>query len=422
MAFVRESLRDNDIDYTTGRIGRALGLLAIPMMLEMSMESVFAVVDIAYVSRLGTDAIAAVGITEALVTVLYAVAIGLGMAVTAMISRRIGANDPEAAASVAGQALWIGAALSVVIGILGVTYAADMLRGAGDATVALRSLWLANGLNIVLDPCFIFGLGPFPEMGVTGAAVATTIGRSIGVFYQLWHMFDGDARLSLKLRNLRLKPAMATRMLVISLGGIGQFLIATASWMLIMRIIALYGSTAVAAYTIALRILEFVWLPAWGLGNAAATMVGQSLGARKPERAEQAAWQAAKLNLVFMTAVGGIIIAFSMPIAGLFSDDPEVMRYGTTCLRILGLGFPLSAIGIIISQAFNGAGDTTTPTVMNLVCFWLIQIPLAYWLAKGVELGPNGAFVAMVIAEGLLTVMSVVLLTARMKYARSETD
>ena len=446
MAFVRESLRDNDIDYTTGRIGRALGLLAIPMMLEMSMESVFAVVDIAYVSRLGTDAVAAVGITEALVTVLYAVAIGLGMAVTAMISRRIGANDPEAAASVAGQALWIGAALSVLIGILGVTYAADMLRlmgasanvvetgtgfaavllggsisivylfllnaafrGAGDATVALRSLWLANGLNIVLDPCFIFGLGPFPEMGVTGAAVATTIGRSIGVLYQLWHMFDGNGRLRLRLRNLRIRPAMATRMLVISLGGIGQFLIATASWMLIMRIIALYGSTAVAAYTIALRILEFVWLPAWGLGNAAATMVGQSLGAQKPERAEQAAWQAAKFNLVFMTAVGGIIIAFSMPITGLFSDDPEVMRYGTTCLRILGLGFPLSAIGIIISQAFNGAGDTTTPTVMNLVCFWLIQIPLAYWLAKGVELGPNGAFVAMVIAEGLLTVMGVVL-------------
>ena len=446
MAFLRESLRDNDIDYTTGQIGRALGLLAIPMMLEMSMESVFAVVDIAYVSRLGTDAIAAVGITEALVTVLYAVAIGLGMSVTAMVSRRIGAKDPEAAASVAGQALWIGAALSVLIGILGVTYAADMLRlmgasanvvetgagfaavllggsisivylfllnaafrGAGDATVALRSLWLANGLNIVLDPCFIFGLGPFPEMGVTGAAVATTIGRSIGVLYQLWHMFDGNGRLRLRLRNLRIRPAMATRMLVISLGGIGQFLIETASWMLIMRIIALYGSTAVAAYTIALRILEFVWLPAWGLGNAAATMVGQSLGAKKSERAEQAAWQAAKFNLVFMTAVGGIIIAFSTPIAGLFSDDPEVMRYGTSCLRILGLGFPLSAVGIIISQAFNGAGDTTTPTVMNLVCFWLIQIPLAYWLAADVELGPNGAFIAMVVAEGLLTVMSVVL-------------
>ena len=415
-------------------------------MLEMSMESVFAVVDIAYVSRLGTDAIAAVGITEALVTVLYAIAIGLGMAVTAMVSRRIGAKDPEAAASVAGQALWIGAALSVFIGVLGVTYAEDLLRlmgananvvetgagfaavllggsvsivylfllnaafrGAGDATVALRSLWLANGLNIVLDPCFIFGLGPFPELGVTGAAVATTIGRSIGVLYQLWHLFDGNARLSLKLRNLRIRPAMAARMLVISLGGIGQFLISTASWMIIMRIIALYGSTAIAAYTVALRVLEFVWMPAWGLGNAAATMVGQSLGAQKPERAEQSAWQAVRFNLVFMTAVGALIVAFGPSVAAMFSDDPEVIRYGSHCLRILGLGFPLSAIGIIISQAFNGAGDTTTPTVMNFVCFWLIQIPLAYWLAKGVELGPNGAFVAMVVSEGLLTVMSVVL-------------
>jgi len=410
------------------------------------MESVFAVVDIAYVSRLGTDAIAAVGITEALVTVLYAIAIGLGMAVTAMVSRRIGAKDPEAAASVAGQALWIGAALSVFIGVLGVTYAEDLLRlmgananvvetgagfaavllggsvsivylfllnaafrGAGDATVALRSLWLANGLNIVLDPCFIFGLGPFPELGVTGAAVATTIGRSIGVLYQLWHLFDGNARLSLKLRNLRIRPAMAARMLVISLGGIGQFLISTASWMIIMRIIALYGSTAIAAYTVALRVLEFVWMPAWGLGNAAATMVGQSLGAQKPERAEQSAWQAVRFNLVFMTAVGALIVAFGPSVAAMFSDDPEVIRYGSHCLRILGLGFPLSAIGIIISQAFNGAGDTTTPTVMNFVCFWLIQIPLAYWLAKGVELGPNGAFVAMVVSEGLLTVMSVVL-------------
>jgi putative MATE family efflux protein len=439
-------LRDHDSDYTTGQIGRALGLLAIPMMLEMSMESIFAVVDIAYVSRLGTDAIAAVGITEALVTVLYAIAIGLGMAVTAMVSRRIGARDAESAANVAGQALWIGAALSVFIGILGATYAADMLRlmgasasvvetgtgfaavllggsisiiylfllnaafrGAGDATVALRSLWLANGLNIVLDPCFIFGLGPFPEMGVTGAAVATTIGRSIGVLYQLWTLFDGKGRLRLKLGSLRIIPAMAARLLVISLGGIGQFLISTASWMLIMRIIALYGSTAVAAYTIALRVLEFVWLPAWGLGNAAATMVGQNLGANKPERAEQSAWQAARINLVFMTTVGGLIIAFAPSVAGLFSNDPEVIRYGTHCLRILGLGFPLSAVGIIISEAFNGAGDTITPTVINLVCFWLVQMPLAYWLATSVDLGPNGAFAAMVVAEGLLTLMSVIL-------------
>ena len=444
-AFFRESLRDSDTDYTTGRIGRALGLLAIPMMLEMSMESVFAVVDIAFVSRLGTDAIAAVGITEALITVLYAVAVGLGMGVTAMVARRIGAKEREAAARVTGQAIWIGAALSLMIGIPGAIYAADMLqmmgasgnvidmgagfaavllggsasiiylfllnaafRGAGDASVALRSLWLANGLNIVLDPCLIFGLGPFPEMGVTGAAVATTIGRSIGVFYQLWYLFDGRGRLEFHLRNLALHPRMLGRMLIISSGGVGQFLIATSSWIVIMRIVALYGSTAVAAYTIALRILEFIWLPSWGLGNAAATLVGQNLGAHQPERARQSTWQAARYNTIFMTTIGILLVALAPAIAGLFSSDPEVLRYGTDCLRILAIGIPMYAIGMIISQALNGAGDTTTPTIINFVSFWLLQIPLAYWLATDMSQGPNGVFIAMVISETLVTVLSVI--------------
>jgi putative MATE family efflux protein len=446
VAFFRESLRDSDTDYTTGKIGRALGLLAIPMMLEMSMESVFAVVDIAFVSRLGTDAIAAVGITEALITVLYAVAVGLGMGVTAMVSRRIGARERDAAACVAGQAIWIGAALSLLIGVPGVVYAADMLRlmgastavietgtgfaavllggsasilylfllnaafrGAGDATVALRSLWLANGLNIILDPCFIFGWGPFPEMGVTGAAVATTIGRSVGVIYQLWYLFDGRGRLQFQLRNLAIVPALITRMLKISAGGVGQFLIATSSWIIVMRIISLYGSTAVAAYTIALRMFEFVWLPSWGLGNAAATLVGQNLGAKKPERAQQSTWTAARYNTVFMTAVGILLIAFAPAIVGLFSTDAEVLDYGISCLRILGIGVPMYAIGMIITQALNGAGDTTTPTVINLVCFWLLQIPLAYWLATGVSMGPNGVFLAIVTSECLVTVLSIVI-------------
>lgn len=443
--FVRESLRDDETDYTTGPIGRALGLLAIPMMLEMSMESVFAVVDIAFVSRLGTDAVAAVGITEAVVTVLFAVAVGLGMSVTAMVSRRIGAKQADAAASVTGQALWIGAVLSTVIGIAGVIYAEDILRlmgatdsvvttgkgftavllggaasilylfllsaafrGAGDASVALRSLWLANGLNIVLDPCFIFGLGPFPEMGVTGAAVATTIGRSVGVLYQLWYLFDGRGRLEFHLRHLRIEPALIKRMLIISIGGIGQFLVATSSWIIVMRIIALYGSTAVAAYTIALRMLEFVWLPAWGLGNAAATLVGQNLGAGEPRRAEKSAWRAARYNIVFMTGVGLILVALAPGIAGLFSSETEVVRIGASCLRIMGLGFPMYAIGMIMTQALNGAGDTTTPTLINLVCFWLLQIPLAYWLATDASLGPNGVFVAIVVSESLLTILSVV--------------
>ena len=444
-AFVRESLQDNDNDYTSGRIGRALGLLAIPMMLEMSMESVFAVVDIAFVSRLGTDAIAAVGITEALITVLYAVAVGLGMGVTAMVSRRIGAQEREAAARVTGQAIWIGAALSLLIGIPGIIYAADMLRmmgasdsvvetgsgfaavllggsasilylfilnaafrGAGDATVALRSLWLANGLNIVLDPCLIFGLGPFPEIGVTGAAVATTIGRSIGVIYQLWYLFDGRGRLRFRLRNLAVAPKVMMRMLVISTGGVGQFLIATSSWIIVMRIIALYGSTAVAAYTIGLRMFEFIWLPSCGLGNAAATLVGQNLGAGKPERAEQSTWRAARYNLIFMTTVGLLLVALAPGLAGLFSNDPEVLRYGTACLRILAVGVPMYAIGMIVTQALNGAGDTVTPTVLNFICFWVLQIPLAYWLATDVSMGPNGVFAAIVVSESLVTILSVI--------------
>ena len=280
-------------------------------------------------------------------------------------------------------------------------------RGAGDASVALRSLWLANGLNIVLDPCLIFGLGPFPEMGVTGAAVATTIGRGIGVFYQLWYLFDGRGRLQFRLRNLALAPAVLGRMLVISIGGVGQFLISTSSWIIIMRIVALYGSTAIAAYTIGLRIFEFIWLPSWGLGNAAATLVGQNLGAKQPERAEQSTWQAARYNTIFMTTLGILVVVLAPSIAGLFSNDPDVLRYGTSCLRILAIGIPMYAIGMIITQALNGAGDTTTPTAINFVSFWLLQIPLAYWLATDVSLGPNGVVLAIVVSETLVTILGV---------------
>jgi len=443
-AFVRESISDNETDFTVGPIGRALGLLAIPMMLEMAMEAVFAVVDIAFVSRLGTNAIAAVGLTEALITVLYAVAIGLGMAVTAMVSRRIGAKDRDAAARVTGQAIWIGAALAVAIGVSGVVYAADLLRmmgasdgvvaegqgfmamllggsasilylfllnaafrGAGDAPVALRSLTLANALNIVLDPCLIFGLGPFPEMGVTGAAVATTIGRGIGVAYLVYYLFGGNGRLQLQLKHLSPEPQLMLQMIRISAGGIGQFLISTSSWIAIMRVVSLYGSAAIAAYTVALRLIEFAILPAWGLGNAAATLVGQNLGAEKPERAEQSVWRASKYNAIFMTAVGIVMILLAPQIVSLFSTEPEVIRYGTSCLRILGIGYPMYAVGMIIIQALNGAGDTTTPSVMNFICFWLLQIPLAYWLATAAGFGPNGVFLAIVIAESILTVMGV---------------
>jgi len=444
-SFVSEALRDSEADLTVGPIRRALGLLAIPMMLEMSMEAIFAVVDIAFVSRLGTNAIAAVGLTEALITVLYAVAIGLGMGVTAMISRRIGAKDPIAAAYVMGQAIWVGAALAIFIGTFGVIYAGDLLRmmgaseavitegksftaillggnasilylfllnagfrGAGDAPVALRSLTLANGLNIILDPCLIFGLGPFPELGVAGAAVATTIGRGVGVAYLLWFLFGGKGRLHFQLSNLMISPDLIRRMISISIGGIGQFLIATSSWIAIMRIVALYGSAPIAAYTIALRMIEFVFLPAWGLGNAAATLVGQNLGAGKPERAEKSVWQASRYNVVFMTVTGAVFVIFAPEIVGLFTGNEEIIRYGVSCLRILGFGYPMYAIGMIVIQAINGAGDTRTPSFLNFIVFWLVQIPLAYWLATSVGMGPNGVFLAIVMSESLLTILGVI--------------
>ncbi|MGI9205644.1 MAG: MATE family efflux transporter [Woeseiaceae bacterium] len=442
--FIAEAVSDNETDFTVGPINRALGLLAVPMMLEMAMEAVFAVVDIAFVSRLGTNAIAAVGLTEALITVLYALAIGLGMGVTAMISRRIGAHDPIAAAYVMGQAIWVGAVISMIIGSFGVIYAADLLRmmgasegvisegkgftamllggnasilflfllnagfrGAGDAPVALRSLTLANGLNILLDPCLIFGLGPFPEMGVTGAAVATTIGRGVGVLYLFWYLFAGRGRLQFETRNLAIVPDLIVRMIRISAGGIGQFLIATSSWIAIIRVVALYGSAPIAAYTIAIRLIEFVFLPAWGLGNAAATMVGQNLGAGRADRAEKSVWIASRYNVIFMTVLGLVFIIFAPQIVGMFTDEEEILRYGINCLRIMGLGYPMYAVGMIVVQAMNGAGDTKTPSFLNFIAFWMLQIPLAYWLATSAGMGPDGVFVAIVVSESVLTMLAV---------------
>jgi putative MATE family efflux protein len=444
-SFFAEALRDNEEDFTSGPIGRALGLLAIPMMLEMAMESIFAVVDIAFVSRLGTDAVAAVGITEALITVLYGIAIGLGMGITAMVSRRIGKKDPHGAAQVTGQAIWLGIGLSIGIGVVGALFARDLLalmgasdgvieqgagftavllggsfsiiylfllnaafRGAGDATVALRSLWIANAINIILDPCLIFGLGPFPEMGVTGAAVATTIGRGIGVVYQLWYLMNGRGRIAFAIQHLRFVPSLAWKLVVISLGGIGQFLVATSSWIVIMRIVAIFGSPAIAAYTIALRMMEFVFLPAWGLGNAAATLVGQNLGAGQPARAEESTWRAAKYNTIFMTFIGMFLLVFAEGITGLFTVEPDVLRIGTSCLQILAIGFPAYAVGMVIVQAMNGAGDTETPATLNAICFWLLQIPLAFMLATKTSLLSNGAFVAITLSETVLTILAVI--------------
>jgi len=441
---IRESLSGVEHDHTKGPINRALILLAIPMVLEMAMESVFAIADMLFVARLGADAVAAVGLTEAVLTLLYAVAVGLGMSVTAMIARRIGEKRKEDAAVAAGQALWIGLVLAIVIGITGAANARSLLelmgasaavvnigtgytavlfggsgtilflflinavfRGAGDATIAMRALWLANGINLVLDPLLIFGLGPFPELGVQGAAIATTIGRGAGVVYQLYCLFGAAGRVRLRCHHLRTVPPVMWRLLRLSAGGVAQFLIHTASWVVLVRIISLSGSAAVAGYAIAIRIVDFTILPAWGLGNAASTLVGQNLGAGRPERAERSVWRACRLNMIFLITVGLIFVAWAPSLLRIFSTEPEVLRYGVDALRIISYGYGFYAVGMIMVQAFNGAGDTYTPTTINFFVYWLMQIPLAWLLSQQAELGAEGVFYAMLIAEALLAVVGV---------------
>ncbi|MCB1032666.1 MAG: MATE family efflux transporter [Acidobacteria bacterium] len=445
-AFIRHALSGVQEDLTQGSIRRAVLLLAIPMVLEMVLESVFAVVDIFFVSSLGPGAVATVGLTEATITLLFALAIGLSMATTAMVARRIGEKDPQGAATAAVQALWLGLGIAVVVGSAGIVFAPKILqlmgadaavvergsgytatllggsgtivflflinaifRGAGDATIAMRSLWLANSINIVLDPCLIFGWGPFPELGVTGAAVATTIGRGCGVLFQLWCLFGGASRVPVRWGHLQAVPQVMFRLVRVSMGGIFQFLIATSSWIGLMRIVSGFGSEAVAGYTIAIRVVIFALLPAWGLSNAAATLVGQNLGARKPERAEASVWQAARYNIYFLVTVGILFYFGARLVLALFTDEPEVTRYGVACLQILAFGYPLYALGMVVIQAFNGAGDTDTPTVINFFCFWMVQIPLAYTLAHVLGLGPQGVFLAVVSAESVMALVGLVL-------------
>lgn len=429
-------------DFTKGSIGVAAFLLAVPMVLEMALESVFAVVDIFFVASLGFEAVAVVGLTEAVLTIIYAIAIGLSMGVTALVARRIGEHDTEGANDAAAQALWVGLFAALAIAAVGWFYAGDILRlmgasgavlalgedyttimlcssisilylfiinaifrGAGDATIAMRSLWLANGLNIVLDPLFIYGIGPFPEMGVTGAAVATAIGRGVGVMYQLYHLRGHASRIMIRLSHLRPNFAVMINLVRVSTGGILQFLIATASWIALVRIISTYGSAAVAGYTIAIRVIIFTILPAWGLSNAAATLVGQNLGAGQPDRAEKSVWRIAKYNVYFLVAVAIVFIVFAPFIIGLFTDDPDVLAHGISCLRFVSYGYGFYGLGMIMVQAFNGAGDTMTPTKINFVCYWVLQIPMAYWLATQANLGPDGVFMAITIAESLLAVV-----------------
>jgi putative MATE family efflux protein len=439
---VAESLAGSDQDFTEGSLERGIVLLAVPMVLEMTLESVFAVCDVFFVSRLGPAAVATVGLTEAVVTLVFGVAIGLSMATTAMVARRIGEKDRDGAACAAVQAILLGIAVSVAFGAVGMiaaprilglmgadaevvrvgsSYTAVLLggtvtivllflinavfRGAGDAAIAMRVLWLANAVNLVLDPCLIFGLGPFPELGVTGAAVATTIGRGTGVVFQLVLLARGRGRVALRRSDLRLDLGVMARLVRVSLGGIFQFLIATASWLGLVRILAVFGSAALAGYTIAIRVIIFSILPSWGLSNAAATLVGQNLGAGKPDRATRAVWLTALYNVRFLGLVAVVFLLWAHPIVRLFTADPVVVRVGADCLRTISYGYVFYAFGMVIVQAFNGAGDTWTPTVINLCCYWLFQIPLAWALARPLGLGAHGVFLAIAIAESLIAVV-----------------
>jgi putative MATE family efflux protein len=445
-AALREAMVSNEHDYTSGSIGGALFLLAIPMVLEMGMESVFVLVDIFFVSKLGSDAVAAVGLTESALTLLYAVAIGISMGATALVARRIGEGDHAAARATAGQVVWVGVAISLVVGVGGILFPSDLLellgaeaqvvligpgytaimlggsatilmlfllnavfRGAGNAVIAMRALWIANGINVVLDPCLIFGVGPFPELGVTGAAVATNIGRGIGVIYLIRCLAGGAAGFSLRWPDLRLRSSLLMRLLRVSVPGAIQFAIAMSSYVFLMRIVASYGSNAVAGLTIGIRIFAFTFLPAWGLGNAAATLVGQNLGAGRPERAERSVWMAARWNAAFLVSVSVLFVSVPGFFAAPFTNDPAVVDYVADCLRICSLGYGFYAVGMIVTQAFNGAGDTDTPTFINLFCLWLVQIPLAWWLSRVVGWGPQGAFASIAIADSLVAVVAVVI-------------
>jgi putative MATE family efflux protein len=442
----RAALAGAELDYTTGPLTRAIWLLAIPMVLEMSMESTFAIVDVFFVARLGEAAVAAVGLTESLLTLVYALAFGFAIAATALIARRIGERNKAGAVRAATSALAIGVLTGVALGLPCLAFAPDLLRlmgaspsvvaegsgytrvllsanvlvmlihlgngifrGAGDAALAMRALAFANLINIVLDPCLIFGLGPFPELGLTGAAVATTIGRGAGVAYQIAMLRRGTGRLVLRGPAFRVEPRILLEILRLSAGTVGQFLIATSSWVVLMRIVAPFGETVLAGYTIAIRIVVFAFLPAWGFSNAAATLVGQNLGARRPERAERAVWLTGTYTMAFLALVTLAFLLLAPELVAIFTDQPETAAVAVSALRILSYGYVLYAWGMATVQGFNGAGDTLTPTWMHFFCFWLLEIPLAWALAHGAGLGPRGVFWSVCIAESTLAVAGVLL-------------
>lgn len=433
---LRQAINGEEQDFTTGSMDRAIVLLAIPMILEMAMESLFAVVDAFFVAKIGVEAVATVGLTESVLTLVYSIAIGLSAAATAMVARRIGEGDRTAAAKAGAQVILIAVAISLLIAVPGYFFAEDILRlmahdasvsdsgssftrllltcnlpilllwmlngifrGAGDAATAMRALWLANAMNIVLCPILIFGWGPFPAMGVLGSAIATTIGRSTGVAYQLWQLFQVGKILRLRLAMLRPAWDVVLNLLRIASGSTGQYLIASASWVFLIYILGQLGKEVTAGYTIAIRIMIFSLLPAWGMANAAATLVGQNLGAGQPDRAEKSAWRAGFFNMIFLAVVSTICLIGAPSLIRLFSQVPEVVHSGALALRVLAGGYVFYGWGMILSQAINGAGDTRTPTLLNFIFFWLIEIPLAALLVKHFDWGQAGVYWSIVIAE-----------------------
>jgi putative MATE family efflux protein len=441
------SVKGDEQNFTEGSINKAIFLLSIPMILEMAMESVFAVVDIFFVSRLNnSDAVAVIGLTESLLALVYSVAWGVSMGATALVARRVGEKDREGAAVAGAQAMIVGVIISLLVSLAGLFFYDDLLRlmgasasviqvgsrftlwmlagnmtimmlflingifrGAGNAAVAMRALWLANLINMVLDPILIFGLGPIPAFGVEGAAISTNIGRGIGVIFQLYYLFSDKGIVKMNAKNFRIDWKIIKQVLQVSAGGTSQFLISSASWVFLARIISHFGSAAMAGYTIAIRVIVFTILPSWGMANAAATLVGQNLGAGQPERAEKSVWKTGFYNMVFLGFVMFIFLFLSSPILRFFSKDEMVVEYGTQCLQIVAFGYLFYGYGMVITQSFNGAGDTRTPTLLNFFGFWCFQIPLAYLLAIQLNFGPNGVYAAIAIAESAIAVAGIYL-------------
>ena len=444
---VREAFMGTSRDFTKGSIPAALIILAIPMILEMSMESLFAIVDTFFVSKLGAESIAVVGLTESVLALIYAVGVGLSIGATATVARRVGEKDLDGAARTATHVVYLGVIVSLVMAAIGVIFAPSILRilgaephvielgvpfmrimmgtnivivflfllngifrGAGDAAIAFRVLVIANGLNILFCPMFIFGVGPFPELGVTGAAVATVCGRGAGVIFAAWALFGRrNGRLEVHRDHWTFDPKLLWSLITLSANAVMQFLIATASWSGLVMIVAGFGSIAIAGYQIGLRVIIFVLLPAVGLANAAATLVGQNLGAGQPERAERSVWMAGFINAALLGVAGLFFVLFSDLVVSIFTTDPHVAEYGRDCLRIVGYGYAFYGLGMVMESSFNGAGDTWTPTYLNFFIFWLFEIPLAYVLAYHFGFGPQGTFWAITLAFSLLAVAAALL-------------